>query len=606
MDNDKNKRYARLSWVFVGVLVLLLSVLGILQYRWIGEVSVAERQRLRTSLQASLQRLSQDFNSELNSAVAGLIPYPAQFEEYDPLDAYAAAYHQWKNSSPHSKLFRRIAVAVPEKDTIGLFILNIATGEYEKQPWPSEWNASHQRMLARINDNGPGPPRMGGPLQPQEVNLIEMPRFNRPEPGPPFIRGRRDRNDSRPSPPPRIREQDWFLAEVDPGYIRASMLPDLLTRHFGAQGKQQYQVEVVLRDHPGTFLYPEATAPANRIGPNADASVTLFDITFDQIMRRLGMFRGRDAGRGRGNGPPQFIQAPDRGRWLLSVRHTAGSLEAVVNQARIRNLSVTAGILLLMLAAIIALLQFTHRAQKLAEVQMEFVASVSHELRTPLAVIRTAAHNLKGGVVSSTKQVQRYGTLIVEESERLTTIVEQVLRFANAKAGRTIAQQSPADIRTLVEETIASTSTVLDDSHCKVETRIEDNLPPVLADSNALKHAIQNLLTNAAKYGGEGGWIGVTVTSPHDSVVEIKVADRGPGIPAEERNQIFDPFFRGRRAVDDQIHGTGLGLNLVKRIIDAHKGSVTVNSEPGQGTEFVLRIPTVPEEQRDEFAHPVS
>jgi two-component system phosphate regulon sensor histidine kinase PhoR len=208
-------------------------------------------------------------------------------------------------------------------------------------------------------------------------------------------------------------------------------------------------------------------------------------------------------------------------------------------------------------------------------------------------------------VVSSTKQVQRYGTLIVDESERLTTIVEQVLRFANSKAGRTIAQQTATDVRTIIDETLASTSSVLDDSHCQVESRIEDNLPPVLADPNALKHALQNLLTNAVKYGGEGGWIGVTASSPDDAIVEIRVADRGPGIPVEERNQIFDAFFRGRRAVDDQIHGTGLGLNLVKRIIDAHKGTVTVHSEPGQGTEFILRIPTVPAEQRDEFAHPV-
>ncbi len=606
MDNDKNRRYARLSWVFVGVLVLLLAALGILQYRWIGEVSVAERQRLRTSLQASLHRLSQDFNAELSAAVSGLIPYPTQFEEMERLDAYAAAYQQWKGSSPHTRLFRRMGVAVPEKESAVLHLLNPSSGEYEPQPWPEEWKRFQERIESRLSSDGPGPPRMGGPPSVLDVNLIEIPRFTRFDPGPPPEPGRRGR-DRRPPSPPRMREFDWFLAEVDPAYIRASLLPELLTRHFGAQGKLQYQVELVLREFPDIYLFPEASPPAHPIGNNADAKVTVFDVSFDSIMRRLGMFRGGGGGgRGRGGGLPQFIQAPDRGRYLLSVRHNAGSLEAVVNQARIRNLAVTSGILLLMLAAIAALLQFTRRAQKLAEVQMEFVASVSHELRTPLAVIRTAAHNLKGGVVSNTKQVQRYGTLIVDEAERLTTIVEQVLRFANAKAGRTIAQQSPTDIRTLVEETIASTSTVLDDSHCQIETRIEDNLPPVLADSNALKHAIQNLLTNAAKYGSEGGWIGITVTSPDDSVVEIKVADRGPGIPAEERNQIFDPFFRGRRAVDDQIHGTGLGLNLVKRIVDAHKGSVTVHSEPGQGTEFLLRIPTVPVEQRDEFAHPVS
>ena len=87
------------------------------------------------------------------------------------------------------------------------------------------------------------------------------------------------------------------------------------------------------------------------------------------------------------------------------------------------------------------------------------------------------------------------------------------------------------------------------------------------------------------------------------SAVEIRVADRGPGIPREEQTRIFDPFFRGNRAVQDQIHGTGLGLNLVKRIVEAHGGSVNVRSEPMQQTEFVIRIPAAPQKIQDEVAH---
>jgi signal transduction histidine kinase len=127
------------------------------------------------------------------------------------------------------------------------------------------------------------------------------------------------------------------------------------------------------------------------------------------------------------------------------------------------------------------------------------------------------------------------------------------------------------------------------------------------ADRTGRRHRaaarIQNLLTNAIKYGTEGSnWIGVfaaVVEERGGSAVEIRVADRGPGIPREEQTRIFDPFFRGNRALQDQIHGTGLGLNLVKRIVEAHGGSVSVRSEPMQQTEFVIRIPAAaPQDSR--------
>ena len=111
----------------------------------------------------------------------------------------------------------------------------------------------------------------------------------------------------------------------------------------------------------------------------------------------------------------------------------------------------------------------------------------------------------------------------------------------------------------------------------------------------ALKQALQNLLHNAAKYGaGESHWIGVSASrTGGDAIpaVEIRVADRGPGIPADEQAHIFEPFFRGRRAVQDQIHGTGLGLNLAKKIVEAHGGSIQVKSAAMKGAEFIVRLP---------------
>ena len=124
-----------------------------------------------------------------------------------------------------------------------------------------------------------------------------------------------------------------------------------------------------------------------------------------------------------------------------------------------------------------------------------------------------------------------------------------------------------------------------------------------MADELALKHAIQNLLDNAVKYGTENSdWIGVSARRVDDAV-EVRIADRGPGIPPEEQGSIFNAFFRGRRAQQDQIHGTGLGLNLVKKIVEAHGGNIRVESKPGRGAEFILRIPAAPAELQDEFAH---
>lgn len=131
-----------------------------------------------------------------------------------------------------------------------------------------------------------------------------------------------------------------------------------------------------------------------------------------------------------------------------------------------------------------------------------------------------------------------------------------------------------------------------------VEKHIYPDLPLVMGDPMALKQALQNLLHNAAKYGaGDSRWVGVSASRTGGEAkpaVEIRVADRGPGIPPDEQAHIFEPFFRGRHALQDQIHGTGLGLNLAKKIIQAHGGSIQVKSAAINGAEFVVRLPAAP------------
>jgi signal transduction histidine kinase len=268
-----------------------------------------------------------------------------------------------------------------------------------------------------------------------------------------------------------------------------------------------------------------------------------------------------------------------------------------VARARWQNLAISAAILVLILATVAALVRFSRRAEQLAETQMNFVANVSHELRTPLTVIRTAAFNLRNELARKPEHVERYGKLIHDESAKLTNLVEQILRFASAGAGHVIRSREPIALETLLDETLCSSEVALHGPGLIVEKQLESDLPLVLADKLAMKHAFQNLVDNALKYGTDKNrWIGISASAVYDEngpAVEVRVADHGSGIPQEEQDLIFDPFFRGQRALKDQVHGTGLGLNLVKKIVEAHGGTIRVNSQPSTGTEFVVRIPAL-------------
>jgi signal transduction histidine kinase len=400
------------------------------------------------------------------------------------------------------------------------------------------------------------------------------PRVSPEEPGGPFVRG----------------ELAWVVLDLDLTYLRETLLPELIARHLETGDGPEYQVAVVSRFDPPVTIY-ESSPGAARIAASPDVSIPLFDPQYGALgLRGSGRF-GRG---GRGSGRPAAYAPggpPEIGRWEMLARHRAGSLEAVVAQARLRSLAVTAGVLLLLVLTLIALVHFTRSTQRLAALQMNFVAGVSHELRTPLTVIHTAAYNLRGRLAQNPAQVERYGELIQKESGRLKELVEQILRFASANAGRVIHERQPVSVESLIGEALELTKPLVQSAGYTVEKSIAPDLPPVLADARAIGHALQNLIANAVKYGaGQEHWIGISAAAS-GPVVEIRVADRGPGIPEDEQKHLFDPFFRGRRALDDQIHGTGLGLNLVKKIIDAHGGSIRVESQEGQGAEFILLIP---------------
>ena len=298
-------------------------------------------------------------------------------------------------------------------------------------------------------------------------------------------------------------------------------------------------------------------------------------------------------GRPGGPGPVTRPGGPAQAAWQLQVRHRSGSLDAAVSQARLRDLAVSAIVLVLLSASMALVFVSTRRAHRLAHQQMEFVAGVSHELRTPLTVIASAADNLADGVVAGESQVKRYGSVIRREARRLGDMVEQLLRFSGLQSGRAEYKLQPVEVETAVSRALAACQPDILESGAEVHQEIQEALPPVMADPAALSHCLGNLISNAVKHGREGKWIGVGahLAGYGEAAVEITVADRGPGIEAADLPHVFEPFYRGRGAVSGQVKGAGLGLSLVKRMIEGQSGSVQAASKPGEGAVFTLRLP---------------
>jgi signal transduction histidine kinase len=274
----------------------------------------------------------------------------------------------------------------------------------------------------------------------------------------------------------------------------------------------------------------------------------------------------------------------------LILAHQSGSLEAAVAVVRRRNLLVSSSILGVLGASMALLLLATRRAQRLAQQQMEFVATVSHELRTPLAVIRSAAENLADGIVDDESQVRKYGELVRGEGRRLTDMVEQILEFSGMQSGERLLNPTPVPIAPLLRDVLEGSASLAAAAGIDVEQDLPDDLPPVLGDERALRRVFQNLFGNAIKYGAAGAWIRIDARRQGNEVL-VTVSDRGIGIDPSDHERIFDPFYRAAAVVEAQIQGAGLGLSLVKRIVQAHGGAISVRSAPGAGAAFTVRLP---------------
>jgi signal transduction histidine kinase len=232
---------------------------------------------------------------------------------------------------------------------------------------------------------------------------------------------------------------------------------------------------------------------------------------------------------------------------------------------------------------------------QLAELQMEFVASVSHELRTPLAVIRSAADNLADGVIRDRDAMRKYGGILQHQSRNMGELVDQILLFASTEDRTNRYVLEPVPVEEIVGTAIADTEIMVKSAGFTLDVEIDPELPPVMGDLVGISQCLQNLIGNAVKYGGDDRRITLRAARfgghrGSGGELRISVSDRGIGIDSSEIKFIFDPFYRSPRVQAAQIHGTGLGLPLAKRIAEAMGGRLTVVSQLSAGSTFTLHL----------------
>ncbi len=329
-------------------------------------------------------------------------------------------------------------------------------------------------------------------------------------------------------------------------------------------------------------VFPSATAAARRDQLHVSVTTTGGDVVWSSATAPTAE-------------PPAGTFTLADGTLAWRIRVWPENPEAWQGGLRTRR-ALQGAMLVLMLAAIafaaVVAIRTLRRELDVARRESEFVSAVTHEFRSPIAGIRQLGALLEQGRVPSDERRRQYYGMIVQESERLERLVDNVLDFARLDDDTLTFQFDVVDAAPWLAEQASAFSTGRRDGTPELRVSVGDNLPAIRADTEALALAVQNLLDNAAKYspGQPTIWLSAR-RDGRDLVIEVR--DQGAGISAEDLPHVFDRFYRGRGDLTRRVKGTGLGLSLVKLVVSAHNGSVAVESQVDAGSTFTIRLPGV-------------
>jgi len=228
--------------------------------------------------------------------------------------------------------------------------------------------------------------------------------------------------------------------------------------------------------------------------------------------------------------------------------------------------------------------------KEILQIKSDFVSSVSHEFKTPITSIKALTERLLEGTVKDQKRLREYYSVISRDAENLSRLVGNILDFSKIEEGKKEYDFEEADFKEWLEQTISDFSGTTQRGKIIFQSGIIDHSIPVKIDKASMKLAIDNLLDNAVKFSSENSEVNV-ILERQDKNLLVKIKDSGIGIPVDEQKKIFEKFYRGKDSAAYSATGTGLGLTIVKQVVEAHGGEIRVESEPGKGSRFFVILP---------------
>jgi signal transduction histidine kinase len=623
---DRATKKLPIFWIAVlfGMAGLLIMV-AVLQYRWTEQLSVATEARIGSTLQPLMLGWHLDFYSEL-SAICVALQVGPDAGARDNWNDYLHRYVDWSRESVENvyanpDLIKNIYIwETSDSAKLRLLRLNANAAKIEISNVPEDL----QPLLARLKANssslsvglrawefpdasaGQRSSRNGRLSHPasQRTDIMTGWQFDKNIPAivHPIIDNGRFPLQLDAQPSNRQKPVNWIVVVLNLDYIQRKILPDLTKRYFNGPEGLEYKVAVIdTRKTPRVIYSSDVAFPSSSQGA-FDSRMNIFgpppetlEGLFWQTIKNGESLEWRNF-----SAPvwfPVIQYAFQDEPWMLLLEHRTGPLEAIATSIWRRNL-MTGGIVLLLLTVGMFLILFTsRRAQKLAKLQLDFVASVSHELLTPLAAIYCTGQNFMDGLVQTKADSVAHGSIITGQARQLTDLVKQILLFASTENGTNRYTLRPLEVLGILQSVGNNVAVLVEGAGFNVEQRVQTGLPYVMGDLSALSHCLQNLVSNAVKYSGGNRWIGISASvyevKNHPKEVRIGVMDHGSGISSSDLPHIFEPFYRSPKVVDAQIHGTGLGLAVAKRIAEAMGGRLTVTSELGVGSTFTLHLPVL-------------
>jgi len=276
--------------------------------------------------------------------------------------------------------------------------------------------------------------------------------------------------------------------------------------------------------------------------------------------------------------------------YRLGISLFGTTIEDLVNQRTTTNLILISLLTLILIAGVWFVFRNIKKEVELAEVKSDFVSNVSHELRTPLSLISMFAETLELNRVKTEEKKKEYYSIISQEANRLGRIVNTILNFSKMEAGKRQYNFVDSYLNDVAENVFGSYKFHLENKGFVFKIIKDETIPIIKLDEEAISEAIVNLIDNAVKYSDQKKEITIRTGIENNSAF-VEVEDKGIGIPEADQKKVFDKFFRVSSGLVHNTKGTGLGLTLVKHIMDAHKGKVELNSEIGKGSIFRLIFP---------------